>query len=72
MSAAGQSNSVKMKRMTGTSVDQVLHQSLTSPEEEPEEVEEVTEHKTTLLDALKGLKQPESTCVNLIPRTVLL
>jgi hypothetical protein len=65
-------NLVKTKRMTGRSVDQVLDQNLTSPEEDPEEVEEVTEHKTTFLDALKALKQPESICVNLIPRKILL
>jgi ABC-type transport system involved in cytochrome bd biosynthesis fused ATPase/permease subunit len=33
----------------------VLDKLLTSPEE-PEEVDEVTEHKTTFLDALKGLE----------------
>jgi hypothetical protein len=38
------------------SVNQVLDQNLTSPEEEPEEVEEVIEHKTTFLDALKARK----------------
>jgi hypothetical protein len=36
-------------------VDQVLDQHLTRPEEEQEEEEEVTEHKATFLDVLKGL-----------------
>jgi hypothetical protein len=37
-------------------VDQVLDQHLTRPEEESESEEEVAEHKTTFWDALKGLE----------------
>jgi hypothetical protein len=36
------------------SVNQVLDEHFTRPEEEPEE--EVSEHKATFLDALKGLE----------------
>jgi hypothetical protein len=45
---------------------------LTRTEEEPEGEEKLAEHKATFLDALKYWKQPESTYVNLISRTVLL
>jgi hypothetical protein len=34
----------------------VLDQHLARPEEEPEEEEEITKHKATFLDALKGLE----------------
>jgi hypothetical protein len=37
------------------SANQVLDQRSTRPEEEPEEEEEVSEHKATFLDALKIL-----------------
>jgi hypothetical protein len=37
-------------------VNQVLDQHSARPEEEPEKEEEVTEHKATFLDALKGLE----------------
>jgi hypothetical protein len=38
------------------SVNQVLVQHLTRPEEEPKEEDEVAEHKTKFLVALKGLE----------------
>jgi hypothetical protein len=38
------------------SVNQVLRQHLSRPEEEPEQEEEVAEHKATLFDALKGME----------------
>jgi hypothetical protein len=38
------------------SVNQVLHKHLPRREEEPEEEEDVAEHKATFLDALKGLE----------------
>jgi hypothetical protein len=37
-------------------VDQVLDLHFTRPQEEPEEEEEVAEHKATFLDAEKGLE----------------
>jgi hypothetical protein len=52
------------------SANEVLDQHLTRPEEEPEE--EVAEHKATFLYALKGLEKPESACISLITRTILL
>jgi hypothetical protein len=53
------------------SVDKVLDQHFTWPEQ-PEEEEQVSEHKATFFDALKDWKQPESTYDNLIPETILL
>jgi hypothetical protein len=55
--------------VSGTqSVDQVLAQQLTRPEEE----DEVAEHKATFLDALKRTGSSQKVHVNLIPRTILL
>jgi hypothetical protein len=45
---------------------------LTRSEEETKEEEEVAEYKATFLDGLRGLEEPESSYVSLIPRTVLL